>query len=86
MRRRPSGPLAAGRPLQALSVQLRVGLVLPFKATTELHERLEGVSHTHNGPRIWASFSVVVTQIVLLDAVFSLDRSSPPWAWSITCR
>ena len=49
------------------------GLFLLFKATTELHERLEGVSHTHNGPRVWASFSVVVTQIVLLDAVFSLD-------------
>src|SRR5574344_3023524 len=49
------------------------GLFLLFKATTELHERLEGIEHTTNGPRVWASFAVVVTQIVLLDAVVSLD-------------
>lgn len=49
------------------------GLFLLFKATTELHERLEGV--THHGPvnTAYASFSVVVAQIVVLDAVFSLD-------------
>jgi predicted tellurium resistance membrane protein TerC len=49
------------------------GLFLLFKATTELHERLEGVSHTGTASGVYASFSVVVAQIVVLDAVFSLD-------------
>ncbi|QIL45476.1 TerC family protein [Acidovorax sp. HDW3] len=49
------------------------GLFLLFKATSELHERLEGIEHSSNGQRAWASFGVVVAQIVLLDAVFSLD-------------
>lgn len=49
------------------------GLFLLFKATMELHERLEGNSHEHSGNRVYASFGVVVTQIVILDAVFSLD-------------
>lgn len=49
------------------------GLFLLFKATSELHERLEGIEHSSSGNRAWASFGIVVTQIVLLDAVFSLD-------------
>ncbi|MFA7487240.1 MAG: TerC family protein, partial [Lysobacteraceae bacterium] len=49
------------------------GLFLLFKATTELHERLEGRDHEETGNRVYASFGVVVTQIVILDAVFSLD-------------
>ena len=49
------------------------GLFLLFKATTELHERLEGVTHTGPVNTAYASFSVVVAQIVVLDAVFSLD-------------
>ncbi len=49
------------------------GLFLLFKATSELHERLEGIEHSSTGQRAWASFGVVVAQIVLLDAVFSLD-------------
>jgi CBS domain containing-hemolysin-like protein len=49
------------------------GLFLLFKATTELHERLEGVSHKGVASGVYASFSVVVAQIVVLDAVFSLD-------------
>ncbi len=49
------------------------GLFLVFKATVELHERLEG-SLQHRGPnRAVASFWLVVTQIIVLDAVFSLD-------------
>ncbi|MBF0131939.1 MAG: TerC family protein [Magnetococcales bacterium] len=48
------------------------GLFLVFKATMELHERLEGVAHT--GSRsVHASFWMVVAQIIILDAVFSLD-------------
>ncbi len=49
------------------------GLFLLFKATMELHERLEGANHTGNGKQVFSSFGVVVTQIVILDAVFSLD-------------
>lgn len=49
------------------------GLFLLFKATMELHERLEGNGHANAGNRVYASFGLVVTQIVILDAVFSLD-------------
>jgi CBS domain containing-hemolysin-like protein len=49
------------------------GFFLLFKATSELHERLEGVTHTATGSAAYASFGLVVTQIVVLDAVFSLD-------------
>jgi len=49
------------------------GLFLLFKATMELHERLEGGHEAKEGPRVWASFWQVVAQIVVLDAVFSLD-------------
>lgn len=54
-------------------ILLAGGLFLLFKATTELHERLEGVPHTGSASAVYASFSVVVAQIVVLDAVFSLD-------------
>ena len=49
------------------------GLFLLFKATTELHERLEGVTHVSTASPVYAGFSLVVAQIVVLDAVFSLD-------------
>lgn len=49
------------------------GLFLLFKATMELHERLENRQHESDGNRAYASFWAVVVQIVILDAVFSLD-------------
>jgi predicted tellurium resistance membrane protein TerC len=49
------------------------GLFLIWKATTELHERLEGASEQRSGPSRQVSFWQVVAQIVVLDAVFSLD-------------
>jgi CBS domain containing-hemolysin-like protein len=49
------------------------GLFLLFKATTELHERLEGSDHQRTGKQVYASFGAVIAQIVVLDAVFSLD-------------
>lgn len=49
------------------------GAFLLFKATSELHERLEGPSHKQSGSKVYASFAVVVIQIIVLDAVFSLD-------------
>ena len=49
------------------------GVFLLFKATLELHERLEGGDGHEGGNRAHARFWLVVTQIVVLDAVFSLD-------------
>ena len=48
------------------------GLFLLFKATQEIHERLEGPHEEKRTPRA-ASFASVITQIVLLDIVFSVD-------------
>src|SRR5690606_25313528 len=48
------------------------GLFLIWKATQEIHERLEGQEHDE-GVAKPATFSSVITQIVLLDIVFSLD-------------
>ncbi|MFH8134731.1 transporter associated domain-containing protein [Pantoea osteomyelitidis] len=49
------------------------GVFLLFKATMELHERLENRHLEHEGNKAYASFWAVVIQIVVLDAVFSLD-------------
>jgi len=54
-------------------IMLFGGLFLLFKATTELHERLENKQHDGSHGKGYASFWVVVAQIVVLDAVFSLD-------------
>lgn len=54
-------------------IMLFGGLFLLFKATTELHERLENKEHDTGNTKGYASFWVVVVQIVILDAVFSLD-------------
>ncbi len=49
------------------------GLFLLLKGTVELHERVEGKAEHSAGPRLHAGFGVIVLQIVVLDAVFSLD-------------
>jgi CBS domain containing-hemolysin-like protein len=49
------------------------GFFLVFKGTLEMHERVDGKKHTMTGSRVYAGFWVIVTQIVVLDAVFSLD-------------
>lgn len=54
-------------------IMLVGGIFLLFKATTELHERLENRQHDAGHGKGYASFWVVVLQIVVLDAVFSLD-------------
>lgn len=54
-------------------IMLAGGLFLLFKATMELHERLEGRASVSGKPVAYAAFGVVVTQIVVLDAVFSID-------------
>lgn len=54
-------------------IMLFGGVFLLFKATMELHERLEGHAQHSAGSRTYAQFWPVVAQIVVLDAVFSLD-------------
>jgi len=54
-------------------ILLAGGAFLLFKGTMELHERLEGHAHGGDGVRGHASFFAVIAQIVVLDAVFSLD-------------
>jgi len=54
-------------------IMLGGGLFLIFKATVELNERLEGKDSEAQNQRKGARFWPVVAQIVILDAVFSLD-------------
>lgn len=49
------------------------GIFLLFKATVEVHERLEGKAITARKGQVHAAFWAVVAQIIVLDAVFSLD-------------
>lgn len=51
------------------------GLFLLYKATSELHERLEGNNHyaVDDGAKSHSPFWAVVAQILVLDAVFSVD-------------
>jgi len=49
------------------------GFFLVFKGTMEMHERVEGQRHAVLQSPAYASFGIIVTQIVVLDAVFSLD-------------
>ena len=48
------------------------GLFLLFKATHEIHEKLEG-EEGHMSARVTPSFAAVIAQIMVLDIVFSLD-------------
>lgn len=48
------------------------GLFLLGKATFEIHESLEG-AHGHASAQVKANFTSVIIQILILDAVFSLD-------------
>jgi CBS domain containing-hemolysin-like protein len=54
-------------------IMLGGGLFLLYKATGEIHGRLEGKGHGSGKTTAKASFWVVVAQIIVLDAVFSLD-------------
>jgi len=49
------------------------GLFLVWKATMELHEKLEGKIYVENKNPVYAGIGAVITQIVILDSVFSLD-------------
>ena len=54
-------------------IMLFGGVFLLFKATMELHERLEGHVTQASGTLRHSAFWPIVAQIVVLDAVFSLD-------------
>nr|WP_314264669.1 TerC family protein [uncultured Moellerella sp.] len=63
-----------GQPFSARDLIMLIGGVfLLFKATMELNERLEGKDEHNGGQRKTANFWAVVAQIIVLDAVFSLD-------------
>lgn len=49
------------------------GLFLVYKATREIHLKLEGAEESHDEGKGAVTFASVLTQILLLDIVFSLD-------------
>lgn len=50
------------------------GLFLAYKGTTEIHNRMEaGAEEAPGAGKAAAGFGAVIVQIILLDAVFSLD-------------
>lgn len=49
------------------------GLFLMYKATTEIHHKLEGEDASAGGSRAHVTFASVIAQIMILDLVFSLD-------------
>lgn len=54
-------------------ILLAGGAFLIYKATKEIHEKLEGPEEHEHGSRVAVSFTSVIVQILLLDMVFSLD-------------
>lgn len=48
------------------------GLFLLYKSTTEIHHKLEGIEESNKQVKV-ASFASVISQIILLDIVFSFD-------------
>lgn len=53
-------------------ILLAGGLFLMWKATHEIHQKLEG-SEGHASSKVQATFASVILQVLLLDVVFSLD-------------
>ena len=54
------------------AILLLGGLFLIYKATTEIHDKLEGQEHGADA-KTGISFASVIVQILILDIVFSLD-------------
>jgi predicted tellurium resistance membrane protein TerC len=65
----PFGHPLSGRDL----ILLLGGLFLLWKAVTEMHHKLQGEDEARSGGGQVATFASVLTQIALLDLVFSLD-------------
>jgi predicted tellurium resistance membrane protein TerC len=53
-------------------ILLAGGLFLLYKATMEIHDKLEG-QEGHGAAKVAPSFGAVIGQIMLLDVIFSLD-------------
>jgi len=53
-------------------ILLAGGLFLIFKATKEIHHKLEGEAD-HESTRTAPTFTAVITQVLILDIVFSID-------------
>lgn len=49
------------------------GLFLIYKSTTEIHTKVEGIEDRHEISGKAVTFGNVITQIIMLDIVFSLD-------------
>jgi len=61
------------RPISGRDLILIIGgMFLLFKATREIHDKLEG-EEGHVSARVAPTMTAVITQIMLLDIVFSLD-------------
>lgn len=54
-------------------IMLAGGLFLIYKATVELHHKLEGHEEAQHSIKKTVSFGSVIAQIMIMDAVFSLD-------------
>lgn len=54
-------------------ILLAGGLFLIYKATTEIHHKLEGEDEQQDEHKGSTTFGKVIVQIILIDAVFSLD-------------
>ena len=53
-------------------ILLAGGLFLIFKATKEIHHKLEGEAD-HGSSRVAPTFAAVIAQVMILDLVFSID-------------
>jgi predicted tellurium resistance membrane protein TerC len=49
------------------------GLFLLWKSTKEIHQLLEGSEETQGKQVVYAAFSTIIFQIIIIDMVFSLD-------------
>lgn len=54
-------------------ILLAGGLFLVYKAVTEIHDKIEGAGEAHLATGVTSTMGKVIVQILLIDAVFSLD-------------
>lgn len=67
-----STPIAFGLSGRSL-ILLFGGLFLIWKATHEIHAKIEGEEASEKTQKVYAKFSSVIIQILLIDIIFSLD-------------
>jgi predicted tellurium resistance membrane protein TerC len=66
-------PIVANLSVRDL-IMLAGGLFLLYKAVREIHHTIEYEEEAHgSGQKVTGAFSSIITQIVLLDIVFSID-------------